>query len=68
MEELTFERANFELEGIVAKLESGTLSMEEALKAFERGQELIKFCFSSLDKAKGKLTEIKESLGKLTEE
>lgn len=67
-EKLTYEQANKELEEIVAKLENGNLPMAEAVKAFERGQELVKFCFGELDTAKGKLTTIKEELGKLIEE
>ncbi len=67
-EKLTYEQASKELEEIVAKLENGNLPMAEAVKAFERGQELVKFCFGELDTAKGKLTIIKEELGKLIEE
>ena len=67
-EKLSYEQANKELEEIVAKLENGNLPMNEAVKLFERGQELIKLCFTQLDTAKGKLTVIKEELGKLIEE
>ncbi len=41
--------------------------MSEAVKLFERGQELIKICYNSLDKAKGKLTEIKETIDNIEE-
>lgn len=68
MEKPTYEQASKELEEIVAKLENGNLPMNEAVKLFERGQELVKFCFGELDSAKGKLTVIKEELGKLIEE
>ena len=68
MEKLNYEEASKELEEIVSKLESGLLSMSEAVKLFERGQELVKFCASELETAKGKLTIIKENLNTLIEE
>lgn len=68
MEKTSYEEASKELESIVTKLESGNLSMSDAVKLFERGEELIKFCYGELDTAKGKLTIIKDELGKLTEE
>lgn len=64
---LSYEEASKELNKIVEQLESGDLPMTKALELFKRGQDLVKICYSSLDKAKGKLTEIKENLGKLEE-
>ena len=37
MEEMTYEEASRKLEEIIEKLESGTLSMSEAVKLFEEG-------------------------------
>ncbi len=67
MEKLSYEEAVLELNNIVKLLEDGSISMGKAVKLLERGQELIKLCYSELDKAKGKLTEIKEVLGNLEE-
>lgn len=39
----TFEDALHDLEGIVEKLETGDLSLEEALSAFEAGVTLVRF-------------------------
>lgn len=64
---LSYEEASKELNKIVEQLESGDLPMTKALELFERGQELIKICYANLDKAKGKLSEVKENLGKLEE-
>ena len=64
---LSYEEASKELNKIVEQLENGDLSMTTAMELFERGQELIKICYINLDKAKGKLTEVKENLGKLEE-
>ena len=66
--EMTYEEAVKRIENIVSQLESGLLPMQEAIKLFEEGQTLVKQCFSALDTAKGKLTTIKEELGKLVEE
>lgn len=49
--ELTFETALQELEKIVAKLESGDLTLEESLGLYERGQQLATFCNQQLDQA-----------------
>lgn len=49
--DLTFETALQELEKIVAKLESGDLTLEESLSLYERGQQLAIFCNQQLDQA-----------------
>ncbi len=64
---MNYEEASKELEQIVNKLENGNLPMDEALKLFERGEELSKICFKHLESAKGKLTIIKDELDRLTE-
>jgi exodeoxyribonuclease VII small subunit len=50
-----FERALSELEGLVERLERGDLSLEDALKTFERGVELTRHCQSSLKAAQQKV-------------
>lgn len=47
----TFESALNELEGIVAAMEAGQLPLEETLKAYRRGSELLRFCQSALQDA-----------------
>ena len=49
--EVDFESALKELETLVSKMESGELSLDESLKAFERGIELTRKCQSSLEAA-----------------
>ena len=49
--ELTFEQALAELEKIVARMEGGQLSLEDALAAHKRGLELAKQCQTRLEKA-----------------
>ena len=67
MEKISYEEATRELNAIISKLESGSITLDEAIVCVERGKELIVVCYQSLSLAKGKLTEIKESLGKLEE-
>ena len=59
--EKKFETAILELEEIVHHLEQGDLSLEEALKKFEQGVHLSKFCQKSLDDAQSRIEELKQS-------
>jgi exodeoxyribonuclease VII small subunit len=53
---MTFEEAMKALEKIVSELESGDLALEQALKKFEEGVKLSKFCSSKLDETEKKVT------------
>jgi exodeoxyribonuclease VII small subunit len=55
---VTFEEAQRELEQIVQRLESGDAPLDEALKLWERGEELYRFCRERLDAAEGKIEEL----------
>lgn len=56
MAKKTFEQAMKQLEQIVQDLESGDLPLEKALKRFEEGIELSKFCAEKLDESEKKVT------------
>ena len=49
--EPTFEKALAELEKVVTRMESGELSLEQALAAHKRGVELVKLCQLRLEAA-----------------
>ena len=49
--ELSFEKALAELEKIVARMESGELSLEQALATHKRGLELARLCQQQLEVA-----------------
>ncbi len=66
--ELTFESAEKQLQEIALKLEDENLPFSEAQKLYEKGSELVKFCLSSLDEVKGKITIIKKELDQFIEE
>ncbi len=54
----TFEEAERELEAIVERLESGGVGLDEALRLWERGEELYRVCRERLDQAQGKIEEL----------
>ena len=53
--ELSFEKAYEELETIADKLNSGDVSLEEALKLYEEGIKLSTLCSKALENAKQKI-------------
>ena len=60
-----FEKALTELEEIVSTLEKGDLSLEAALKHFERGISLTRQCQTALKQAELKVEKLSEKSGKL---
>jgi exodeoxyribonuclease VII small subunit len=57
-EELTFEQAQRELEGIVDRLERGEVPLDEAIALWERGEQLYRVCAGKLDAARGRIEEL----------
>jgi len=53
--ELSFEQALDGLTGLVEKLESGELPLEESVAAFEQGVKLSRRCEALLDQAEQRL-------------
>ena len=60
MAKQTFETAVKRLEAIVQDLEDGDLSLDDALKRFEEGIKLSRFCSSKLDEAEKRVTMLLE--------
>ena len=54
----SFESAMEQLETLVSRMESGELSLEESLEAFEKGVHLTRFCQDQLQKAELKVQEL----------
>ena len=71
LEKLDFEKALAELEKIVARMESGELSLEQALSTHKRGLELARFCQQKLEAAQQQVKvlegEVLKPLGELGE-
>lgn len=49
--ERSFEQAYQELEGVIAKLESGEMTLAESLDLYERGRQLSAYCQTLLESA-----------------
>ncbi len=61
-----FETALEELEQVVEQLESGELSLEDSLSAFEKGVGLVKICNQKLNDVEKKIEVlVKDKEGKL---
>jgi exodeoxyribonuclease VII small subunit len=52
---MKFEEAQKELERIVQQLESGQADLDNAIKLWERGEDLHRLCLEQLDAAQGKI-------------
>jgi len=65
--QMSFEEALHELEKIVAKLESGKESLENAINEYEYGNALREYCEKKLKEAKLKIDKIvKKEDGSIT--
>ena len=62
--ELSFEEALKELEEIVVNLEKGDISLDDAIKAYEKWSILKDQCEKRLNEAKLKVEEIEEKENK----
>lgn len=59
----TFESAMAELEDLVEKMEDGELTLDESLKAFERGVVLTRLCQNELKNAELKVQQLNNDGG-----
>ena len=63
--DLSFETAYAELDGIIARLESGELPLEDAVALYERGRQLAAHCQTLLDGAELRVSQLNDD-GTLT--
>jgi exodeoxyribonuclease VII small subunit len=61
-----FEESMAELEKLVEEMEQGDISLEESLKAFERGIKLTRTCQRALQEAEQKVQILLEKNGQQT--
>ena len=64
---ISFEKSLSELETLVEEMEQGDLSLEDALKHFEKGIGLTTECQQALQGAELKVQELVEKNGKILE-
>lgn len=62
---IDFEKSLTELERLVEQLESGDLTLEEALKHFERGIGLARQCQNALQQAEQKVEQLSNKNGQI---
>ena len=55
----TFESALERLGEIVEQLEGGEIALDESMKIFEEGGELVKYCLTQLEDAEKKVQKLK---------
>lgn len=56
MAKISFEKSLKQLEEIVQEIESGNLPLEKAMKKFEEGIKLSKYCSEKLDETEKKIS------------
>ena len=61
MKDMKFEEAMTKLEGEVKKLESGNMSLDESIAAFEEAVKLIGVCNKQLDNAERRVRLLTEA-------
>ncbi len=68
MAKKTFESSLAELEDITRELDNNELSLDDSLKKFDKGMELIKFCSTKLDQAQKKVDLLLQKDGEIKTE
>ena len=58
-EELSFEEALAELEALTSQMASGTVTLEESVKGYERGAKLLVRCRAELARAREAIERIR---------
>ena len=61
--DITYEQAVEQLESIIDRIESGEVGLEDSLKEYERGTELLKRCRAILSQTEQRVTELTQALG-----
>lgn len=68
MKDIIFEEAMLKLEGEVKKLESGNMTLDESIAAFEEAVKLIRVCNEKLENAERRVRILTEfSDGSITD-
>jgi exodeoxyribonuclease VII small subunit len=57
-EHVPFEELERELREIVARLEGGDVAVDDALRLWQRGEELLRLCLDRLENARGRVEEL----------
>ncbi len=63
--EMTFEKANKQLEEIVSKMEKGDVPLDECMKLYEEAYKLLTFCTNKLEQCKGQIVDINDRINNM---
>lgn len=63
--ELSFEKANKQLEEIVAKMEKPDVPLEEMMVLYEEAYKLLIYCTKKLEDSRGQIIDINERIENL---
>jgi len=66
-EELSFEQALDELDGLVRKMESGELGLDDSIAAYRRGAQLARHCQARLSAAEQEIRKLDNDVLKALE-
>ncbi len=66
-EELSFEQALEELDGLVRKMESGELGLDDSIAAYRRGAQLARYCQGRLGAAEEEIRKLDNEVLKTVE-
>lgn len=66
MGNMNFEQANALLEKSVSRMESGNLTLNESMDEYAKACELLAFCMNELETCKGKIQDINDRIGSLS--
>ena len=65
VEKLSFEEALDELERLTAEMASGSVTLDQSVKSYERGAHLLKRCRAELERARGAIERIRVEEGEV---
>lgn len=63
LENVSFEKAFDQLQNILEKMNSGSLSLQDSIEYFEKGEKLMRHCETLLKAAEQKIDEIAKGSG-----
>jgi len=65
--EIKFDEALVQLEGIIGKLEAGSLPLEEAIELYKEGMTLSTTCHTKLQKIEEEVVKLVDASGNISE-
>ena len=67
MEEIKFDEALQQLEGIIQRLEAGNLPLEESIELYKQGMTLSTECHKKLQKIEAEIVKLVDASGNISD-